>query len=68
MAETVGSVMQNHTGWNRHLQPHNFSREIVLRFNVGPLHTLEELVSKVYSAMRDKMKEFVYRKDKKHSL
>ena len=68
MAETVGSVMANHAGRNRHLQPHNFSKEIVLRFNLGSQHMLEELVNKVYLIMKEKKREFVFKKDGKGKL
>ena len=38
ICETVGSIMNIQTGSGRHLQPVNFSAEICLRFNLGPLH------------------------------
>ena len=68
MAETVGSVMSNHAGRNRHLQSHNFSKEIVLRFNLGPHHLLEGLVVKVYRIFKTKNKQFVYKRDSKGKL
>ena len=36
MAETVGSIMSNHIGKGRYLNPHNFSKEICLEYNLGP--------------------------------
>ena len=39
--------MNQHSGKNRYLTPENFSKEIVLRFNLGPLHLLEGLISEV---------------------
>ena len=36
MAETVGSIMANHIGKGRYLNPHNFSKEICLEYNLGP--------------------------------
>ena len=47
MAETVGSLMNINSGTGRQLQPVNFSVEICLRFNLGPLHTLAGLVEDV---------------------
>ena len=39
--------MNIHSGTGRQLQPVNFSVEICLRFNLGPLHTLAGLVKDV---------------------
>ena len=36
IAETVGSIMANHIGKGRYLNPHNFSKEICLEYNLGP--------------------------------
>ena len=47
LCETVGSIMNQHSGKNRYLEPENFSKEIVLRFNLGPMHLLEDLVGEV---------------------
>ena len=47
LCETVGSIMNQHSGKNRYLEPENFSKEIVLRFNLGPMHLLEGLVAEV---------------------
>lgn len=44
ICETVGSVMNQHSGKNRFLTPENFSKEIVLLFNLGPMHLLEGLI------------------------
>ena len=46
ICETVGSIMANHSS-NRSLKPENFSKEIVLRFNLGPLHLLDGLINEV---------------------
>ena len=35
-AETVGNIMSNHIGKGRYLNPHNFSKEICLEYNLGP--------------------------------
>jgi len=50
MAETVGSMMTGHCGKGRHLQPNYFSMELVLRFNLGPLHLLEGLIKDVFES------------------
>ena len=47
MAESVGSIMNINSGTGRQLQPINFSVEICLRFNLGPLHTLAGLIEDV---------------------
>ena len=39
--------MNQHSGKNRFLTPENFSNEIVLRFNLGPMHLLEGLIGEV---------------------
>ena len=45
--ETVGSIMLQHTGKNRHLEPENFNKELFLRVNLGPMHILKGLVNEV---------------------
>ena len=55
MAETVGSIMNINNGTGRQLQPVNFSTEICLRFNLGPLHTLSGLIRDV---VREHSKDF----------
>ena len=52
VCETVGSVMNQHSGRNRHLQPLYFSIELVLRWNLRPMHYLNNFVEEVYN--RDK--------------
>ena len=57
--ETVGSIMNIHAGRNRHLEPVYYSKEIVLRYNLGPLHKLQKkIVDEIYN--REK-KEYVRR-------
>ena len=46
LCETVGSVM-NQMG-NRYLQPFYFSIEMYLRWNLGPLHFLKNLIEDIY--------------------
>ena len=47
ICETVGSMMG--TGKNRNLEPEYFSMEMVLRFNLGPLHLLDSLIDEILS-------------------
>ena len=42
--ETAGSMMNQHCGKNRFLQPENFNIEMYLKFNLGPLHLLDNFV------------------------
>ena len=49
VCETVGSIMNQHAGRNRHLQPLYFSMEIVLHYNLGPLHLLDNLVEETFN-------------------
>ena len=58
VCETVGSVMNQHSGRNQHLQPLYFSIELVLRWNLRPMHYLNTFVEEVYN--RDK-KEYLRR-------
>ena len=58
VCETVGSVMNQYLERNRHLQPLYFSIELILRWNLGPLHYHNNFVEKVYK--RDK-KEYLRR-------
>ena len=47
ICETTGSMMNQHSGKNQHLNPNNFNVEIFLRFNLGPLHKLDGLVAEI---------------------
>ena len=55
---TVGSIIGQHCGKNRYLTPENFSKELVLRFNLGPLHLLNGLIDEV--KLSKVLKHFVY--------
>ena len=54
ICETVGSIMNQHAGKNRHLQPQYFSMEIYLRFNLGPMHLMKDLIKEVLSDKNSK--------------
>ena len=59
MAETVGSMMNQHCGKGRHLQPVFFSMELVLRFNLGPMHLMDNLIKEVLACEYQQNKEYV---------
>ena len=54
ICEPVGSIMNQHAGKNRHLEPRYFSMEIYLRFNLGPLHLMKDLIKEVLSDKNSK--------------
>ena len=47
MYETVGSIMGQHCAKGHYLDPENFSKELVLNFNLGPLKDLDGLIGEV---------------------
>ena len=47
-------MMNQHCGKNRHLEPHYFSMEMYLRFNLGPLHLLDGLINEVLASDNSK--------------
>jgi hypothetical protein len=65
ICETVGSMMVTHGGKGRYLQPVNFSVEMYLRFNLGPLHLLNGLCKKI---VRDRQKECIRKSEKSKRL
>ena len=50
--------MKTATGRNRYLDPVNFSKEVYLEFNLGPLFLLEDLVNEVFEL---KKKQYIYK-------
>ena len=54
ICETVGSIMNQHAGKNRHLQPQYFSMAIYLCFNLGPMHLMKDLIKEVLSDKNSK--------------
>ena len=50
--------MKNHCGTGRYLEPVNFSKEICLEFNLGPLFMLNNIIDKLYNL---KKREYVYK-------
>ena len=60
ICETTGSMMVTHGAKGRYLQPNNFSNELYLRFNLGPLHLLDDLCDEVLNA---RQKEYIRTSD-----
>ena len=58
--ETVGSIMNNHSGKGRHLRPVNFNKEIYLEVNLPPTYLSENLVHEVYNLRN---KSYVFKED-----
>ena len=52
--ESIGSIMNQHFGKNRHLEPEYFSMELVLRVNLGPLDVLKGLINEVLASDPDR--------------
>ena len=65
MAETVGSMMGSHCGKGRCLKPVNFNMEICLRFNLGPLHLLNDFIQDV---LKERNKTYLRSSDLKGRL
>ena len=42
--------MNQHCGKNRFLQPENFNIEMYLKFNLGPLHLLDNFVKEILAS------------------
>ena len=57
MCETVGSIMNQACGKNRHLLPHFFNMEIMMNFNLGPMHCLDSVINQVLAS--DKSKTYI---------
>ena len=70
ICETVGSIMYIHHGHGRNIHPVNFNKEIYLRLNLPPLHTMKK--SLIPSIVMDKIdvegKEYVSRTTRKEKL
>jgi hypothetical protein len=52
--ESIGSIMNQHSGKNRHLEPEYFSMELVLRVNLGKLNMLKGLINEVLASDPDR--------------
>ena len=59
ICETVGSIMKIHIGRGRNLHPVNFGKEIFLRFNLPPLHSLtSNYIPKIVKMKLDEKTEY----------
>ena len=58
--ETIGSVMNNHSGKGRYLRPINFNKEIFLEVNLGPTYMSEKLVKEVFELRK---KDYIFKED-----
>ena len=47
ICESIGSMMDTHSTRNCNLGPENFSNEMVLRVNLGPLHLMGNLIGEI---------------------
>ena len=50
ICETAGSMMNQHCGKNRFLQPENLNIEMYQKFNLGPLHLLDNFVKEILAS------------------
>ena len=48
ICKTVGFIMLQH-GHNCSLKAENFSMEMMLQFNLGPMHLMESLISDIFA-------------------
>ena len=46
----LGSMMNHDGGKNRYLEPEYFSMEMVLRFNLGPIHLLDGFIDQTLAS------------------
>ena len=53
--KTVGSIMAMHTKNNHFLEPELLNMEIILRFNLGPLHILDGLIEEIFNSVSCKL-------------
>ena len=65
ICETAGSMMNQHCGKNRFLQPENFNIEMYLKFNLGPLHLLDNFVKEILAS--DSTKSYLRKEQAKIS-
>ena len=65
ICETIGSIMNMAQGKGRNLHPINFSKEIVLRYNLPPLHVLhKKFIPEIVDCLvEEKGREFIRRGD-----
>ena len=55
ISESIGSMMDTHNTRNCVLGPENFSNEIILRVNLGPLHLMGNLIDEILASDNTKL-------------
>ena len=55
ICESIGSMMGTHSARNCNLGPENFSNEIILRVNLGPLHLMGNLIDEILASDNAKL-------------
>ena len=55
ISEIIGSMMDTHSTRNWDLGPENFSNEIILRVNLGPLHLVGNLIEEILASDNTKL-------------
>ena len=50
ICKTAGNMTNQRCGKNRFLQPENFNIEMNLKFNLGPLHLLDNFVKEILAS------------------
>ena len=53
--ESIESMMDTHSTRNCDLGPENFSNEIILRVNLGPLHLMGNLIDEILASDNAKL-------------
>lgn len=61
MAETVGSMMGAAIARGRNPHPLNLSKELCLRFNLPPLHCLDDFIEEIYKQRKIEKAEYIRR-------
>ena len=61
MAETVGSMMGAAIARGRNPHPINLSKELCLRFNIPPLHCLNDFIEDIYIQRKKENAEYTCR-------
>ena len=55
ICESIGSMMDTHSTRNCNLGPENFSNEMILRVNLGPLHLMGNLIDEILALDNEKL-------------
>ena len=55
ICESIGSMKDTHSTRNCNLGPENFSNEMILRVNLGPLHLMGNLIDETLASDNEKL-------------